>query len=102
MPVISATLLRQPLHFPCLLPKQIPPHPIPVPRKRVYAHLNAVRDLQREMDDLSDEENELEDIVCVFCSVAFAFHYFTLLICACRRQRYIIEDIHFSFLSENP
>lgn len=64
MPVISATLLRQPLHFPHLLPKQIPPHPIPVPRKRVYAHMNAVRDLQREMDDLSDEENELEDIVC--------------------------------------
>lgn len=63
MPVISATLLRQPLHFPHLLPKQIPPHPIPVARKRVYAHMNAVRDLQREMDDLSDEENELEDIV---------------------------------------
>lgn len=63
MPVISATLLRQPLHFPRLLPKQIPPHPIPVPRKRAYAHLNAVRDLHREMDDLSDEEDEMEDIV---------------------------------------
>jgi hypothetical protein len=63
MPVVTATLLRQPSHFPLLLPKQNPPHPLPIPRKRVYAHINAVRDLQREMDDLSDEENELEDIV---------------------------------------
>ncbi|KXN92245.1 hypothetical protein AN958_08698 [Leucoagaricus sp. SymC.cos] len=62
MPVVTATLLRQPPHCPLLLPKQNPPHPLPLPRKRVYAHLNAVRDLQREMDDLSDEENELEDI----------------------------------------
>jgi hypothetical protein len=36
---------------------------MPLPRKRVYGHLNAFRDLQREMDDLSDEENELEDLV---------------------------------------
>jgi len=35
---------------------------VPLARRRVYAHLNAVRDLQREMDDLSEEENELEDI----------------------------------------
>ncbi|KAJ3568636.1 hypothetical protein NP233_g5577 [Leucocoprinus birnbaumii] len=62
MPVVTATLLRQPSHFPLLLPKQNPPHPLPLSRKRVYGHLNAVRDLQREMDDLSDEENELEDI----------------------------------------
>ncbi|KAF7779042.1 hypothetical protein Agabi119p4_3387 [Agaricus bisporus var. burnettii] len=73
MPVISATLLRQPLHFPRLLPKQIPPHPIPVPRKRVYAHLNAVRDLQREMDDLSDEENELEDITAAIHNRGYTF-----------------------------
>lgn len=89
MPVVSATLLRQPSHFPLLLPKQNPPHPIPVPRKRVYAHINAIRDLQREMDDLSDEENELEDIVRVFlyCSL-----FLDCCVDCCRRHRYIIED----------
>lgn len=71
MPVVTATLLRQPSYFPRLLPKQNPPHPVSLPRKRVYSHLNAVRDLPREMDDLSDEETELEDIVC------FAFVHFS-------------------------
>jgi len=67
MPIVSPTLLRQPLHYPRLLPKPNPPYPSPLPRKRVYSNLNDIRDLQREMDDLSDEENELEDLVrCYF------------------------------------
>ena len=63
MSVATPTLLQRPLKFPLLLPKPPQPHPVPLARRRVYAHLNAVRDLQREMDDLSEEENELEDIV---------------------------------------
>ncbi|KAG6906338.1 hypothetical protein DXG01_014419 [Tephrocybe rancida] len=38
---------------------------MPLSRRRVYGNLNAVRDLQREMEDLSDEETELEDILIV-------------------------------------
>lgn len=41
---------------------------MPLSNRRVYGNLNAVRDLQREMEDLSDEENELEDIVRVISS----------------------------------
>lgn len=63
MSVATPTLLQRPLKFPDLLPRPPQPHPLPLSRRRVYGHLNAVRDLQREMDDLSDEENELEDIV---------------------------------------
>lgn len=73
MPVVTATLLRQPSHFPRLLPKQNPPHPVPLLRQRVYGHLNAVRDLPREMDDLSDEETELEDITASIHNRGYTF-----------------------------
>ncbi|KAG5645576.1 hypothetical protein DXG03_005714 [Asterophora parasitica] len=62
MSIATPTLLPRPSRFPHLLPRPPRPHPIPLPYQRVYGHLNAVRDLQREMEDLSDEENELEDI----------------------------------------
>ena len=58
----TPTLLPRRPNFPLLLPKAPQPHPIPLPKTRVYSNLNAFRDLQREMDDLSDEENELEDL----------------------------------------
>jgi len=64
----TPTLLPRESLFPILLPKPPHPFPMPLPRRRVYAHLNAFRDLQREMDDLSDEENELDDLVSIFSS----------------------------------
>ena len=65
MSVATPTLLPRPQVFPLLLPKPPQPHPTPLPKRRVYGRLNARRDLQRELDDLSDEENEVEDIVSV-------------------------------------
>ncbi|KAG6808505.1 hypothetical protein H0H92_003932 [Tricholoma furcatifolium] len=62
MSVLTPTLIPRPRLFPHLLPKPPQPHPLPLSNRRVYNNLNTVRDLQREMEDLSDEENELEDI----------------------------------------
>jgi len=65
-------LPREPI-FPLLLPKPPQPHPIPLSKKRVYTHINTLRDLQREMDDLSDEENELEDLSMTIHNRGFGF-----------------------------
>ena len=97
MPIVSPTLLRQPLHYPRLLPKPNPPYPSPLPRKRVYSNLNDIRDLQREMDDLSDEENELEDLVRSY----FYYHplflslFLSLCACVCVRacSNYLSDDV---------
>ncbi|KAG5638976.1 hypothetical protein H0H81_008196 [Sphagnurus paluster] len=58
----TPTLIPRQSRFPHLLPRPPQPHPVPLSHRRVYGNLNAVRDLQREMEDLSDEENEFEDI----------------------------------------
>ncbi|KAJ6596686.1 hypothetical protein B0H10DRAFT_2232344 [Mycena sp. CBHHK59/15] len=64
MSVASPTVLPRPPLFPKLLPKPPQPHPTPLPlQSKAYGRLNASRTLQREMDDLSDEETELEEIV---------------------------------------
>ena len=65
MPIISPTLIRRRSHFPTLLPE--PPKPHPVPLRSHDSHqsgrLNSHRNLMSEMDDLSDEENELDEAV---------------------------------------
>ena len=69
----TATLLPSKPIFPLLLPKPPQPTPAPLPKRRVYGHLNAFRDLLREMDDLSDEENEVDDEVSnAFCIPLFS------------------------------
>lgn len=73
--VATPTLLPREPKFPHCLPKPPQPHPIPLSRRPVYGHLNAVRDLQREMDDLSDEENELEDLVRGYPYGCGFYHY---------------------------
>ncbi|KAL0946568.1 hypothetical protein HGRIS_012771 [Hohenbuehelia grisea] len=61
MTAATPTLIPRDSIFPRLLPRAPQPHPIPIPHRNKYSHFNAFRDLQREMDDLSEEENELED-----------------------------------------
>ncbi|KAJ7198617.1 hypothetical protein B0H12DRAFT_1165919 [Mycena haematopus] len=63
MSVASPTVLPRPLLFPRLLPRPPRTHPSPLPPQgKTYGRLNASRNLQREMDDLSDEESELEEM----------------------------------------
>ncbi|KAF7348488.1 hypothetical protein MVEN_01366200 [Mycena venus] len=63
MSVATPTVLPRPLLFPRLLPKPPSTHPAPLPPQgKTYGRLNASRNLGREMDDLSDEENELEEM----------------------------------------
>ena len=65
MSVATPTVLPRSPVFPTLLPKPPQPHPTPLPKAGTrYGRLNSRRDLIREMDDLSDEEDELEDLVC--------------------------------------
>lgn len=64
MSIASPTLIPRHPVVPLVLPK--PPHigPTPLPKAdRYQGRINHVRDLQREADDLSDEENDLEDCV---------------------------------------
>ncbi|KAI0042695.1 hypothetical protein FA95DRAFT_1609991 [Auriscalpium vulgare] len=63
MSVATPTVIPRPPLFPTLLPRPPQPHPIPLPRPgRAPDRINTRRDLVQEMDDLSDEEAELEEI----------------------------------------
>ncbi|KAJ7322857.1 hypothetical protein B0H14DRAFT_2699699 [Mycena olivaceomarginata] len=63
MSVATPTVLPRPLLFPRLLPKPPSTHPAPLPPQgKTYGRLNASRNLGQEMEDLSDEETELEDM----------------------------------------
>lgn len=65
MSAASPTLLPRTAVFPTLLPKPPQPHPLPLPRYgQQPARFNATRDLAREMEDLSEEEDDLDDLVC--------------------------------------
>jgi hypothetical protein len=65
MSVFSPTILPAPPIFPRLLPLPPKTQPKPVPPEKVahYGRFRARRDLQKEMDDLSEEENEMEELV---------------------------------------
>ncbi|KAH7906158.1 hypothetical protein BJ138DRAFT_1163293 [Hygrophoropsis aurantiaca] len=63
MSVVTPTLIPRPLIVPLVLPNPPQPNPAPLPKaNRFPGRMNNRRDLQHEMDDLSDEENELEEI----------------------------------------
>ena len=64
MSVASPTVLPRGPHFPALLPKPPQPHPLPLPQYgQQRLRLSQARDLNREMDELSEEENAVEDQV---------------------------------------
>lgn len=64
MSVATPTVIPRPPLFPTLLPRPPQPHPMPMTRAgRQTTRMRERRDLVQEMDDLSDEEGELEDIV---------------------------------------
>ncbi|KIK58286.1 hypothetical protein GYMLUDRAFT_246306 [Collybiopsis luxurians FD-317 M1] len=80
MPVTTPTLLPRPQLFPRLLPDAPPVKPMPLPKgpsvnvsgnanenesERTYVgygHMNRWRNLQAEMDELSDEETQMEEL----------------------------------------
>ncbi|KAG1724758.1 uncharacterized protein EDB91DRAFT_120716 [Suillus paluster] len=62
MPVTSPTLVPRPPLLPLVLPRAPLVLPTPLPKLDRYpGRMDNRRDLQREIEDLSDEENELED-----------------------------------------
>lgn len=63
MSVASPTVLPRSALFPTLLPRPPQPHPTPLQKYGRPGRLNSRRNLLQEMDDLSDEEDELDDVV---------------------------------------
>ncbi|KAH8826839.1 hypothetical protein DL96DRAFT_1464450 [Flagelloscypha sp. PMI_526] len=63
MSTATPSLITPPVLFPRLFPNAPKPHLRPLlPYPSPYGRLNAFRDLNREMDDLSDEEREYEEL----------------------------------------
>jgi len=74
MSAATPTLIPRGGHFPALLPP-VPSRGEPKPptfRGRSDARINTVRDLAREMEDLSDEEAEVEGLVSKIVKNSFA------------------------------
>ena len=74
MSAATPTLIPRGGHFPALLPP-VPSRGEPKPptfRGRSDARINTVRDLAREMEDLSDEEAEVEGLVSAIVTGSFA------------------------------
>jgi hypothetical protein len=65
MSVATPTLIPRAQIFPLLLPRPPEPYPTPLPKCRPASggRLNTRRDLVKEMADLSDEDNELDEQV---------------------------------------
>ncbi|KAI0086362.1 hypothetical protein BDY19DRAFT_961046 [Irpex rosettiformis] len=67
MSAASPTIVPRNPVFPSLLPKPLQPHPLPLPLEgQRRFRMNAIRDRNKEMADLSDEEfsfNEMRDEV---------------------------------------
>jgi hypothetical protein len=72
MSTATPTLIpRQPL-FPLLLPRPPQPYPTPLPRRgRRVGKFSANRDLERELAELSAEEEEIDQIVWAIKNNAF-------------------------------
>ena len=68
MSTVTATLLNRAPAFPLLLPDVPKPYPTPLPPNagQPLGRLNSRRNLRREMEDLSDEEDEIEETVRCF------------------------------------
>ncbi|KIJ69121.1 hypothetical protein HYDPIDRAFT_164771 [Hydnomerulius pinastri MD-312] len=66
MSIASPTLIPRPPVIPLVLPKAPHVGPTPLPKAdRFQGRINHRRDLLREADDLSEEENDLEDCIIV-------------------------------------
>jgi hypothetical protein len=64
MPVTSPTLIPRPPVIPLVLPRAPYVNPSPLPKLDRYpGRMDIRRDFQREIEDLSDEETELEEAV---------------------------------------
>lgn len=75
MSVASPTVLPRSPIFPRLLPLPPHPHPIsPAPSMQRRERFINYRDLWREMEELSDEENAVDDQVRPHAFDAFDYH----------------------------
>ncbi|KAJ8700530.1 hypothetical protein PTI98_003546 [Pleurotus ostreatus] len=73
MSVGRPTVLPRDPIFPLLLPTPPQPHPVPYQKSTNLDNVRRRRNLEKEMDELSDEENELEDMNSLVRNRGFGF-----------------------------